>query len=68
MPNEYEKPVTPVSVHCGCDGCGRGEMQVEEGGMMLTSMPPKWWHKCDRCGHRELYTVKYPYIKYKEQP
>lgn len=43
-----------------CDKCGVGKME-RDGNMVLTSNPPLYPHKCDNCGHKEVYPVTYPY-------
>lgn len=53
-----------------CDKCREGKMMVDENNMLtlLTSYPPLYPHKCDKCGHEENYNVVYPYqqIEYEE--
>lgn len=35
-------------------------------GIMLTSNPPVWEHKCNKCELRSNLDAKYPYFKYQE--
>jgi len=36
-------------------------------GMILTTMPPKYPHKCQGCGYTENQDKKYPYLDYDEE-
>ncbi len=45
-------------VHQVCEKCGEGIMQYDPKEQKLFQNYP---HKCDKCGHFEDYTVRYPY-------
>ena len=59
---EVEYDVKTVLVRMKCDKCKEGFME-KDGNIILTSYPPRFPHKCNYCGHRENYTVQYPYTK-----
>lgn len=42
-----------------CDKCKQGVMVAYNGFSSLQYYP----HKCDKCGHKESYTCRYPYHK-----
>ena len=48
-----------------CPSCHKGFMLVT--GVMKTSMPPYYEHKCKSCGHKEDYRETYPRIVYLEK-
>ena len=52
--NEW-KPLKRVN-HV-CPKCGQGTMKLDEG-IVLTSNPPQYRYKCDRCGHIECYGIR----------
>ena len=41
-----------------CPKCGKGTMKLDEG-IVLTSNPPQYRLKCDKCGHIEYSGIKY---------
>ena len=46
-----------------CDVCNEGEMLPT--GFVLTSNPPKYPHRCNKCGTTmDVSGIKYPYISY----
>lgn len=45
-----------------CDECGKGEMKPT--GMMLTSNPPQFSHRCNACGAEKIFCFQYPRIVY----
>lgn len=47
-------------VHVVCEKCNEGTMQLDTEKPMLTSMPPKWHHTCNKCQNEELLPEKYP--------
>ena len=57
-------PVDVFSVEMGCPMCSNGIMRPF--GNMLLSHPPQFSHVCNECAYTENFTIKYPYIKYKE--
>ena len=44
-----------------CNTCGKGNMRPT--GIVLTSMPPKYPHVCDKCGYQEAYNNQFPYTE-----
>jgi len=49
-----------------CPKCRKGFMEGVHG-IMLTSMPPQYPHKCTRCRHPENYRETYPRVVYQEK-
>ncbi len=47
-----------------CDKCKEGEMLATGDNIMLT-MPPKFKHKCNKCGEETYLLEKYPAIRFK---
>lgn len=47
-----------------CDECKEGEM-INDGETMWLSNPPKFSHKCNKCGHKQMFTDKYPTVKFR---
>ena len=48
-----------------CEKCDGGEMKPT--GICLTSSPPQYPHRCDKCGHEETVRGKtYPCIEHEE--
>jgi transposase-like protein len=43
-----------------CPVCGKGWMRPT--GIVSTSYPPNFQHKCTLCGYMQNYSVRYPYI------
>jgi hypothetical protein len=43
-----------------CPVCGNGWMRPT--GIVLTSQPPHFEHKCNACDYKQNYTVRYPYV------
>ncbi len=35
-------------------------------GVCLTSLPPQYPHKCNKCGAQRVYNVSYPYVAYED--
>jgi hypothetical protein len=63
MSKTVEKKVQPIRVKLMCD-CG---CEMEYTGMMLSTVPLQYLHKCPKCGHQEAFVNKiYPYIDFKE--
>ena len=54
------KNVKTVYVECVCDICG-GAMVCEE---MYPTAPPKFIHRCEKCGATKKLRESYPTIKY----
>ena len=61
--SEQEYKIKPVGVKYICDVCNEGKM-LPDGDIVLTSYPPQFPHKCDNCGHKENFTVKYPNVRF----
>ena len=55
--------VKTYEINMRCDKCGKGYMQPI-GNIVLATYPLQYPHECSECGHREDYTVKYPYSSY----
>ena len=45
-----------------CDACCKGQMRST--GNVLLSDPLKYPHKCNHCGHTEVYECVYPHEEY----
>jgi len=43
-----------------CPSCGQGWMRPT--GIVLTSNPPQYPHKCNACGYEATYGTRYPYV------
>jgi transposase-like protein len=43
-----------------CPVCGQGYMRPT--GIVLTSQPALFEHKCTKCNYKANYTVRYPYF------
>lgn len=56
--SEIKTEMKLFSVDMICDECNWGRMRPT--GVALMSNPPKYPHKCDRCGHEVTYDVRYP--------
>ena len=59
---EVESEYKVLMVHMKCDECNGGLME-SVGNTALMTYPPKYPHKCNKCGCRENYTRIYPYQK-----
>lgn len=53
----------PVGVRMRCDVCTEGEMCATDG-TMLTTMPPRFPHCCNKCGHKENLKERYPTVRW----
>jgi hypothetical protein len=60
--DEVKTPVQTMCVEKVCE-CG-GKMRPT--GYCLTSNPPQYSHRCDKCGKNETYNEVYPVIRYSE--
>lgn len=58
MPEVRQTQVNQVDEKCPV--CGNGWMRPT--GIVLTTEPPQFPHKCSACGYDQTYSVKYPYI------
>lgn len=47
-----------------CPKCCEGYMIYETSGTFLAVYPPRFTHRCDRCGNIETYLEQYPKIEY----
>jgi len=47
-----------VRMNCSCGG------EMKPTGTCLTSYPPQYEHRCDKCGTNRTYNVSYPEIRY----
>ncbi|MFW6311365.1 MAG: hypothetical protein ACOC1K_03930 [Nanoarchaeota archaeon] len=43
-----------------CPVCKEGWMRPT--GVVLTTQPPQYPHKCNKCNYEQTYQVRYPYI------
>jgi hypothetical protein len=43
-----------------CPICGNGWMRPN--GIVLTTNPQQFQHKCNICGYEQTYSVRYPYV------
>lgn len=59
---EVVKRVKPLKHFILCDECQIGQMLPT--GVVLTSYPEQYQHKCDKCGHVEVFYKCYPVIDY----
>ncbi|MDO4328743.1 MAG: hypothetical protein Q4C66_05345 [Lachnospiraceae bacterium] len=48
-----------IRVEMVCDKCMEGMM--EPTGLVLTSYPPRYEHRCSVCGHEKMYHVRFPH-------
>lgn len=55
---EKEFEVKTVGIDYVCDVCGVGTMSHT--GIVLSSNPPQYPHKCWNCGHEQTYYSRYP--------
>lgn len=58
MPEVREVKTSQVDERCPV--CGQGWMRPT--GIVLTSNPPQFPHKCTNCDYKQTYSVRYPYI------
>ncbi len=63
--SETSTPLRPVSIDYLCDACGIGHMRPT--GIMLTSHPPQFPHRCDHCDAHQNFDVRYPHVRYEEE-
>ncbi|AOY53362.1 hypothetical protein [Clostridium perfringens] len=61
---EKEFLIKPVLVKYICDFCNKGEM-MPNGKNNWLSNPPKFEHKCNKCGNKIVLNEKYPITRYK---
>jgi hypothetical protein len=47
-----------------CPVCRNGWMRPT--GIVLTTEPPQYPHKCHSCGYEQTYPIRYPYTVYSE--
>lgn len=45
----------------GCDG------EMEQTYLCYSTNPPKYEHKCNKCGYTEIFSTIYPRIEYVEE-
>lgn len=56
---EMKTRVKMYSVEYVCDECRKGVMQST--GITLTSNPPQYPHRCNKCGAEQTFMECYPY-------
>ena len=66
MMAERNYDVRTVGVDYLCDKCGDGVM--DQTGIMLPGDPPRWRHKCNRCGEIADLWQNYPTVRFERQP
>lgn len=59
---EVEQEAKTYSVGYICDSCGYGLMELH--GAMIPANPPKFPHKCSKCGVTQEFFHKYPYLRF----
>lgn len=59
---EVVKRVKPLKHFMLCDECQIGQMLPT--GVVLTSYPEQYQHKCNKCGCVKTYNKQYPFIEY----
>ena len=59
---EQRHKVTAVEVEYRCDQCEEGVMRPT--GLMQPTSPPKYQHKCNKCGAVGYLYLMYPCIRY----
>lgn len=57
-----QSPIVSRCIDYQCDQCHNGMMRPTN--IMLMTDPPKYPHKCNTCGHEQVFSVKYPFISY----
>ena len=50
-----------IAYHLFCDKCGE---EMESTSLMLTCDPPRYEHKCPKCGNKDYPRKQYPYIAF----
>lgn len=63
-PNEKTFQIKPLGVKYICEHCHEGEMISVNDNIMLTSNPPLFAHKCNKCGGELQLPRRYPYIEW----
>lgn len=58
--------MTAFKVYAKCDKCEKGNMETTR--EIVLSHPPKYKHKCNRCGYETYYKEHYPRIIYEKKP
>lgn len=61
MPRE-QQPLRPILVDYHCDSCGNGHYRPT--GMVLSSHPPQYPHRCDSCDEARTFHTEYPALRY----
>jgi DNA-directed RNA polymerase subunit RPC12/RpoP len=59
-----KKVKIPVELHYLCDDC---KVEVESTGMVLTTDPLQYVHKCPKCGKKYNLNQGYPCIVYEDK-
>lgn len=61
---EQTTEVNCVEITMICDKCGAGVMGPT--GYSYMTSPPKYPHKCNKCGNSDTYRKIYPCIEYRK--
>lgn len=60
---EMKREVKTIRVDYTCSNCQIGDLiNTEEN--LLATIPPKYSHKCNVCGHTKTLDIKYPFYEY----
>ena len=63
MPREIMTPARIIVVEMRCNNC---EGTMVPTGEMTETYPPRVYHKCEKCGSKELFDQAYPHVKYEK--
>jgi hypothetical protein len=55
-----------IGIDYVCDACGEGTME-RFGPIVLTSNPPLFEHKCNKCGASQFFNMTYPATGYRRK-
>lgn len=59
---ESRTEVKVVEIDYNCPQCTVGKMRPT--GIVLTSYPAQYPHKCNECGYNENFYKTYPFVEY----
>lgn len=62
MPLE-QTPLRPIQVEYRCDKCGNGCYRPTEVRNLMAD-PPTFQHVCTSCGDMQIFTERYPTLRY----
>ena len=61
VPTIRKTPVTPMLTEVFCDECGT---ELLHGDVTLAVYPPKYPHRCPKCGKNFMLDAQYPKIEF----